>query len=209
MSIERLEAANPVPGVTQLDDPELFRRIVSQPRERSPRRRSKRVAVAVVFAAAALLTSSAVAVNRWLTGAVEPDVTRAEYRSAQSLLPLPPGANWPVLHVDPHSMTTRGGGGGYALLIAMTRWECYWADAIRRGDTAAQGRSQRVLGSLLAQHVVIKPDAAPEDWVPVDPPAFPYAVFADDGGYRFKQRIYAQAAAGDASGVEQSCRANS
>jgi hypothetical protein len=207
MSLDRLVLADPVPTTPELDDPELFARIVSLPQERR-RRPRKRIAAAVVLAAAALLTSSAVAVDHWLTGAVKPDVTLAEYRDAQSVLPLPPGATWPVLHVDPNSMTTKGGGGGYAVLIAMTRWECYWAGAIRDGGRGAQLRAKRVLHDLLAKHVVVAPDGAPEDWAPASPPAYPYAVFADDGGYGFKQRIYAQAAAGDAAGVAQSCRAN-
>lgn len=208
MSIHRLIEANPVPAPAAIDDPELFARIVALPRERR-RRPRKRVAVAIALAGAALLTSSAVAVDHWLTGAVKPDVTQAEYRDAQSLLPLPPGAAWPVLHVDPNSMTGRGAGGGRAVDIAMTMWECHWASAIRTGDVAAQQRSRRVLLGLLAKHVVVAPNGAPEDWAPADPPAYPYAVFADDGGYQFKQRIYAEAAAGDARGVAQSCRANS
>jgi hypothetical protein len=33
-------------------------------------------------------------------------------------------------------------------------------------------------------------------------------VFADDGGYQFKQRAYAEAAAGNPRLLQQSCRAN-
>jgi hypothetical protein len=191
-------------------DEELFARIVAEPRRRTTRRPRKRLAVTIVVAAALLVTSTAVGVDRWLTGAVKPDVTFAEYTEAQSLVPLPPGATWPALHVDPDSMTTRGGGGGgYALEIAMTKWECYWAAAIHDGDRSAQRRSDTVLHDLLRNHAVIKPDAAPEDWVPASPPAFPYVVFADDGGYQYELRTWAAAAAGDASGVAQSCRANS
>jgi hypothetical protein len=210
MSIDLLATANPVPAPAAVEDDELFARIVALPRGQATRRRPrKRVAVAIVLAVAAVLTSTAVGVDHWLTGAVKPDVTLAEYRAAQSLVPLPPGATWPTLHVDPNSMTTRGGGGGYAVEIATTKWECYWAAAIRTGDTAGQRRANTVLHALLRDHAVIKPDAAPEDWVPASPPAFPYVVFADDGGYQFQLRIWAQAAAGDPSGVAQSCRANS
>jgi hypothetical protein len=203
----RIAAANPYsPRATEFDQT-LFQRIVALPRERrrGPRRR---VVVAVVFAAAAVLSSSAVAVDKWLTGAVKPDVTMQEYRTAQTVLRLPPGAAWPTLSLDPDSMTSRGGGGGIAIDIAMTKWECYWAAAIHDGDTAAERRSQRALTGLL-QRIVIVPNGASEDWVPADPPASPYAKFADDGGYQLKQRIYAEAAAGDATGVAQSCRANS
>jgi hypothetical protein len=209
MSIERLATANPVPTPAAAVDEELFARIVAVPRARLPRRPRKRVAVTVVFAAALLLTSTAVGVDRWLTGAVKPDVTKAEYNEARSLLQLPPGVMWPTLHVDPNSLTGRGAGGGYAVDIAMTKWECYWAGAIRGRDTAAEQRSQSTLARLLARHVVVAPNGAPEDWAPATPPTFPYAIYADDGGYQYKQRIYAQAAHGDATGVAQSCRANS
>ena len=203
----RIAAANPYSAPAPAFDDALFDRIVALPRERhrGPRRR---VVVAVVFAAAAVLTSRAVAVDKWLTGSVKPDVTLQEYRDAQTVLSLPPGAAWPALHVEQKSMTTRGGGGGYAIAIAMTKWECYWSSAIHDGDTAAEHSAQRALTNLL-RRVVIVPNGEPEDWAPANPPAPPYARFADDGGYQFKQRIYAQAAAGDASGVAQSCRANS
>jgi hypothetical protein len=206
-TLTRIAAANPYSTPAAEPDETLFQRIVALPRERrrGPRRR---VVVAVVFAAAAVLASSAVAVDKWLTGAVKPDVTLQEYRTAQAVLPLPPGAAWPTLHLDPNSLTSRGGGGGFAIDIAMTKWECYWAAAIRNGDAAAQHRSQQALRGLLAR-IVIVPDGASEDWTPANPPAFPYAKFADDGGYQFKQRIYARAATGDATGVAQSCRANS
>ena len=205
---ERLAAANIVPSPPTLDDPALFARIVSLPRDRR-RQPRRRLAVAVVVAAAAVVTSTAVAVDRWLTGAVKPDVTLQEYRDARSVLQLPPGATWPALHVDSDSMTTIGGGGGYAVAIAMTRWECFWAGAIRDGDMPSGRRAAVVLRDLLTRHVVVAPDGAPEDWRPASPPSRPYAVFADDGGYQLKQRIYAEAAAGDPAGVAQSCRANS
>ena len=38
--------------------------------------------------------------------------------------------------------------------------------------------------------------------------SFPVAVFADDGGYQFKMRMYADAAAGHPQELIQSCRAN-
>ena len=34
-------------------------------------------------------------------------------------------------------------------------------------------------------------------WTPPNPPKAPYAVFADDGGYQWLQKAYAQAAAGN------------
>jgi hypothetical protein len=209
MSIDRLTAANPVPAPTTVTDDALFARIVALPRERARRRPRRRVAVAIVFAAAAILTSTAVGVDHWLTGAVKPDVMQAQYRDAQSQLELPPGATWPAIRSEPNSMYGGSAGGGYAVEIAITKWECYWADAIRSGDSAGQRRANSVLHELLRNHVVLKPDAAPEDWIPADPPTFPYAVYADDGGYQFELKIFAQAAAGDPSGVAQSCRANS
>jgi hypothetical protein len=208
MSIDRLATANPVPAAAAAFDEELFTRIVAEPSDRAARRPRKRLAVTIVVAAALLVTSTAVGVDRWLTGTVQPEVTKSEYRAAQSLLSLPPGTTWPILHVDPNSLTDRGAGGGYAVNIAMTRWECYWVTAIRDHDRPAQRRAHVVLENLLTRHVVVAPNGAPEDWQPATPPTFPYAIYADDGGYQFVQRIVAQAAAGDASGIAQSCRAN-
>jgi hypothetical protein len=207
-----LRRMNPVPEAASLDGAELYNRITSLPRDERPVPRrspaSRRVAlVAVGLAVMALLATTAFAVANWFGDVVKPPVTRQEYRNAQDELTLPPGATWPELNVDPNSVTSRGGGGSYAVMIAMGSWECYWADAIKSGDEQAQQRAHAELNSLLANHVVIAPAGASENWFPTGH-AFPVVAFADDGGYQHKQQMYADAAAGRPKTLFQSCRAN-
>jgi hypothetical protein len=211
-SLLRVRAANPFPDISDAKADELFARITAlrpatRPTRRTHRRRLLIVAVALV--AVAVLASTAFAISRWVGGdVVKPNITLAEYRAAQRVLPLPPGDTWPVLHVQWNSVTTRGGGGGHAVAIAQTAWECYWAKAIRSGDARAQARAHGELNDLMRNNILVAPSNAPEDWVPANPPRGPYAVFADDGGYEFKQHMYALAAAGHAKQLAQSCTAN-
>jgi hypothetical protein len=207
-----LRRLNPVPEAASVDGAELFERITSLPRdERSAARRSpnrRRIAlVAVALAATAILATTAFAVANWFGDVVKPAVTKQEYKTAQSELTLPPGVTWPELNVDPNSVTSRGGGGSSAVMIAMGSWECYWADAIRSGDEEAQQRAHAELNSLFANHVVIAPAGASENWFPTGH-TFPVVAFADDGGYQWKQKMYADAAAGHPKNLIQSCRAN-
>jgi hypothetical protein len=208
-----LRRMNPVPeAASSVDGAELFDRITSLPQDeplrarRSPNRR--RVAlVAVGLVVVALLATTALAISGWFGDVVKPPVTKQEYRNAQDVLALPPGATWPELNIDPNSVTSRGGGGSYAVMIAMGSWECYWVDAIKSGDQQAQQQAHAQLNSLLHDHVVIAPAGASENWAP-SMAQFPVAAFADDGGYQFKQKMYAGAAAGHPRELIQSCRAN-
>jgi len=207
-----LRRLNPVPQAASVDGAELFEQITSLPQDeragarRSPNRR--RIAlVAVALAATAILATTAFAVANWFGDVVKPAVTKQEYKTAQSELTLPPGVTWPELNVDPNSVTSRGGGGSSAVMVAMGSWECYWADAIKSGDEQAQQRAHAELNSLFANHVVIAPAGASENWFPTDHP-FPVVAFADDGGYQYKQQMYADAAAGRPKSLLQSCRAN-
>ena len=207
-----LRRLNPVPRAASVDGAELFDQITSLPQDaRSAPRRSgarRRVAlVAVGLAVMAILATTAFAVANWFGDVVKPPVTRQEYRNAQDELALPPGATWPALNVDPNSVTSRGGGGSSAVMIAMSSWECYWVDAIKSGDQPAQQQAHSELNSLLHDHVVIAPPGASENWAP-STAQFPVAAFADDGGYQMKQAMYADAAAGHPHSLIQSCRAN-
>ena len=207
-----LRRLNPVPKAASVDGADLFERITSLPRDARPApRRSatrRRVAlVAVGLAVMALLATTAFAVANWLGDVVKPAVTKQEYKTAQSELTLPPGVTWPELNVDPNSVTSRGGGGSSAVMIAMSSWECYWVDAIKSGDQPAQQQAHSELNSLLHDHVVIAPPGASENWAP-STAQFPVAAFADDGGYQMKQAMYADAAAGHPHSLIQSCRAN-
>ena len=206
----RLRAANPFPDVSaSAADEELFERITTHRPETRRRLRRPVVVFAVAFIAVAVLASTALAISQWIGGdVVKPDVTETEYRQAQDELTLPPGYNWPNLHVDPNSVTTRGGGGGHAVAIAQTAWECYWAAAIRNGDAAAGARAHSQLASLLRNNVIVAPSGASENWAPPVTPGHPYAVYADDGGYQWKQQTYELAAAGHPQRLRESCRAN-
>jgi len=207
-----LRRLNPVPQAASVDGAELFDQITSLPQDARPAaRRSaarRRVAlVAVGLAVMAILATTAFAVANWFGDVVKPSVTRQEYRNAQDELALPPGVTWPALNVDPNSVTSRGGGGSSAVMIAMSSWECYWVDAIKSGDQPAQQQAHSELNSLLHNHVVIAPPGASENWAP-STAQFPVAAFADDGGYQMKQAMYADAAAGHPHSLIQSCRAN-
>jgi hypothetical protein len=207
-----LRRMNPVPEAAFVDGAELFDRITSLPQAERPvarrashRRRLALAAVALVVMA--LLATTAFAISGWFGDVVRPPVTKQEYRNAQDVLALPPGATWPKLNVDPNSVTSRGGGGAYAVTIAMGSWECYWVDAIKSGDQQGQQQAHAELDSLLADHAVIAPAGASENWAPTGHP-FPVVAFADDGGYQYKQQMYADAAAGKPHDLIQSCRAN-
>ncbi|HEY7002709.1 MAG TPA: hypothetical protein VH281_00390 [Gaiellaceae bacterium] len=212
-TLAHLRRLNPAPEVVSVDGAELYDRITSLPPDerlgarRSPRRR-RVVLAAVALAAMAILATTAFALSNWFGDVVEPAVTKQEYKTAQRQLTLPPGATWPSLHVEPNSVTTRGGGGGSAVLIAMNAWECYWADAIRSGDPQAQQQAHVELNGLLQNNVLEAPEGAPEDYVPPNPPSVPYAVFAHDGGLEYIRSMYADAAGGKPHHLIQSCRAN-
>jgi hypothetical protein len=131
----RLRRANPVPATPALGDSALFARIVAKagdPRlsnSRSARlsERKRRVLIAAIAAGvAALLASTAFAVSQLLGGdVVKPVVTRQEYFAAQKQLVLPPGATWPEFDMpESNSVTSRGAGGGRAVLVSMNAWEC-------------------------------------------------------------------------------------
>jgi hypothetical protein len=215
----RLRRANPVPETSAGDTSDLFDLITALPQDalagerqqRPTRRRRRGLILALAVAIAALLASTAFAISQWIGGdVVEPPVTRQEYFDAQKQLVLPPGVAWPKADVAPddNSVTTRGGGGGRAVLIAMNAWECSWVDAIGRGDAVAGRRAHEELERLLANNVFEAGAGAPEDWVPSPFPTVPFATFAHDGGLDWIRGIYERAAAGHPRGLAQSCRAN-
>jgi hypothetical protein len=206
MSIDRLAAANPIPTAPALDDRALFDRIVALPQERR-RRLRKRTAIVLAFAVAAIIASTTYGVSSWLV-AVKPPVTIREYREAQQVLPLPPGATWPGYRFQAETVMSPGAGGSIAVSQAIGAWECYWGSAIRRDDAAAARRAHDELSTLLRDNVVIAPKDAPENYAPPYDPKHPLAVFADDGGYQYKERIYAEAAAGAPERLFESCAAN-
>lgn len=216
-TLSRLRRANPVPQAPTPEAGELFDAITALPHDprltarlrRSPARR-RLVIVAVALAVAVVLASTAYAISSWIGvgDVVQPDVTLSEYRAAQHRLTLPPGAAWPVLHLPANSVTGRGAGGGAAVGIARTAWECYWVDAIRNGDVDAQRRAHAELQTLLARNTLEAPAGASENWTPPNPRDVPYEVFANDGGLEWIRATYAAAAAGHPQNLIDSCRAN-
>jgi hypothetical protein len=208
----RLRAANPVHAAAPVDADALFDRITSTPVERPSRRASRRrrrlIVAAVALVVAAVLASTAPAISSWIGDIIGGPEATSEYGAAQSRLTLPPGYDWPPLNFPPNSVTSRGAGGSFAVNIAQTAWECYWVKEIRSGDVAEQRRAHAAVSDLLTNHVVVAPEGASENWMPPQATATPTAVYADDGGYQYKERMYAQAAAGRPQLLEQSCRAN-
>src|SRR4029079_14630874 len=119
-----LRRLNPVPQAASVDGAELVAQITSLPQDHGAAARGapsrRRIAlVAVALAAPAILATTAFAVANWFGDVVKPDVTKQEYKTAQSELRLPPGVTWPELNVDPSSVTSRGGGGSSAVMVAM------------------------------------------------------------------------------------------
>jgi hypothetical protein len=217
-TITRLREANPVRSTTGADAQVLFEAITAAPADprftarhstrRSHRRRA--VTLALVAALMALLASTAYAAYRELYSAplVDPKVTKQEYENATHQLPLPPGKSWPDFHIAPNTVTSQGGGGSQAVNVSQHAWECYWVDAIRSGDVAAQQHAHAELQAILDHNVFVAPQGASESWAPQPTPKAPYAVYAPDGGFEFVQQMYDMAAAGQPERLMQSCVAN-
>ena len=212
-TLNRLSAANPFPAGTSVDADALFDRIVLTSPDRrlaSTPRRQRRTALVLVTAviACGLLASAAYGISTLLGDVIGGPTVKAEYLEAQKQLTLPPGYTWPRFHWPQHTVTSRGAGGGFAVGADQGAWECYWVRAIHAGDVAAGRRAHYALDDLLTNHAVVAPAGASENWAPPNAEDTPLQVFADDGGYQYKQRMYADAAAGKPQRLEQSCRVN-
>jgi hypothetical protein len=96
---------------------------------------------------------------------------------------------------------------GLAVEIDQGMWECYWVGAIKDGEAVAGQRAHAALDDLPANHAVVAPNGASENWSPPNGERTPTMVFADDGGYQLRQRAYAEAADGNPKPLEQICRA--
>ena len=212
-TLNRLRAANPTPVAAVTGAEALFDRIVFAPPDRRLTRTTRRYRRPVLVLAAAvvvcgLLAAAAYAAG-WFGGHIIGGPTvQAEYAAAQKQLTMPPGYNWPPLNWPSHTVTSRGAGGAFAVSLDQDAWECYWVGAIHSGDAVAQRRSKAALDELMKDHIVIAPAGSPEDYTPPQSFQTPTLAFADDGGYQYKQRMYAEAAAGKPRLLEQSCRAN-
>jgi len=211
-TLNRLRAANPSPEGTAVNADALFDQIVLSTADRrlghTPRRRRRpMLLVAIVIVVCGLLASGAYGVSGLFDHIIHGPTVKAEYAAAQKQLTLPPGHRWPPLNWPKNSVTSRGAGGSFAVSVDQDAWECYWVDAIHSGDVASQRRANAALDDLMANHIVIAP-GSPEDYTPPQSERTPTLAFADDGGYQYKQRMYAEAAAGKPRLLEQSCLAN-
>jgi hypothetical protein len=219
-AMDRLRAAAPAPVELDIDRDALFHRIVAGPSApgrtaRPPRRPRRRLAIVAGLAAAAALTAgTAFAVGGLLGWHTDnsllqsPREWRKLYRDATRELTLPPGMRWPYRTLAPNTVTSHNEPGGMAVGIAQVSWECYWTAAIRAGDTAAARRSQAALADIVRHHIVVAPAGSPENVAPPAGTRPPFEIYASDGGLGYVKRAYARAAAGDPSGIAQSCRAN-
>jgi hypothetical protein len=212
-TLDRLSAANPFQAATTVDAEALFDRIVAAPGDHrlggapARRRRGRGFVLVIALVACGVLASATYGISSLLGDVIGGSTVKAEYAKAKTQLALPPGYAWPKLHWPKHSVTSRGAGGGFAVGFDQAAWECYWVKAIHSGDAVAARRAQGALGDLMAKNSVVAPAGASENW---SPPATgtPTQVFADDGGFQYKQRMYAAAAAGNPQLLEQSCRVN-
>jgi len=212
-AFHRLRAANPVPQGSAVEAAALFDRITALPGGggHPPRALWSRRPVLVLvlaLAAGALLAATATALSNWFGDVIGAPQVNSEYSRAQTRLALPPGYAWPELHFPANSVTSRGAGGSYAVAIAQSAWECDWVRAIGVGDAVEQRRAHEALDELMANHAVVAPAGASENWAPPRSARTPTEVFADDGGFQYKERSYREAAAGHPQLLEQSCRAN-
>jgi hypothetical protein len=212
LAFDRLRAANPFSPATSVDADALFDRIVSAPLDRRLRTSTRRhyrpmLVFAVVLALVAVLASTAVALSGWIGDVIGPSEVHSEFAKAESRLSLPPGYAWPKLNFPSDSVTSRGAGGSFAVSMSQSAWECYWVQSIHNRDIAGQQRARAALTDLMTNHIVVAPMGASENWSPPQT-GTPLAVYADDGGYQFKQKTYAEAAAGNPQLLEQTCRAN-
>jgi len=218
-AMDRLRAARPAPLPAVADREALFDRIVATPADgagaRPARSRHKLVLVAAVGLAVVLSAGTAYAVATdlfgWHTDNVfvkDPRVWRGLYRDATQELRLPPGMAWPYRTLPPHTITNRTEPGGMAVGIAQTAWECYWTEAIRANDRTAERDAHSALTDLVRHHIVVAPPGSPENVAPPAGTQAPFEIYASDGGISYVKHNYALAAAGDPSGVAQTCRAN-
>lgn len=213
-TLNRLSAANPFPAVPTVDADALFDRIVAEPGDRrlggtpAKRRRGRTFVLVTALVACGLLASAAYGISSLLGDVIGGPTVKAEYAKAKTELTLPPGYAWPKLHWPAHTVTSRGAGGGFAVGFDQGAWECYWVAAIRSGDGAAARRAHIALDGLMTKNSMIAPAGASENWSPPNAGDTPMQVFADDGGFQYKQHMYAAAAAGNPRQLVQSCRNN-
>jgi hypothetical protein len=219
-SIDRLERARP--DITDgIDRDALFAQIVATPQEREgpqvSRSGRRRLLIGCIALAVLCLTAStAFAVTGFNLFGWHTDTTIVKsprewqrlYRDATRQLTLPPGEHWPDRTLPPDTVTSRTQPGGTAVGISQTAWECYWVDAIRRGNTAAAQQAHSALDNLLAHHVVVAPPGSPENVASPAGTKPPFAIFASDGGIQYIRRMYRDAADGRPATLIQSCRAN-
>jgi hypothetical protein len=203
-AIELVRAAKPQAHPSSVDADALFDRITSAApgRSRGARRRRPLFVFAVALALVAVIASTALAISGWLDD-IGPAEVHSEFTKAEQQLQLPPGFSWPRLNVPANSVTSRGAGGAYAVNMAQSAWECYWAQSIRSRNVSGENDARAALSDLMKNHVIIAPKGASENWAP-PPSDKPVATYADDGGYQYKQHMYAA----DPQLLEQSCEAN-
>jgi hypothetical protein len=222
-SIDRLRSARPALAEPPIDGDALFAAITARPRDLSfepapgTQRSRRRLLVAAVVALALMLTAGtalAGPISRLLGWHEEthlvgnPRQWRALYHTATRQLTLPPGQSWPYRTLPPNTITSVNEPGGMAVAISQAAWECYWVQAIRGNDTAAQHRARVALADIVAHHILVAPPGSSENVAPPAGSSPPFEIFASDGGIQYIEKMYADAAAGHPATLIQSCRAN-
>ena len=221
--ITRLRRARPDCSELSVDREALFAAIIAQPTDRSAppasvRRRRGRRRKLVLAVALALLVVLTAGTALAVTGVIgwhddtriisDPVEWQKLYRDAQSKLTMPPGVKWPARTLPANSVTSPLQPGGQAVDISQVAWECYWADAIKRGDASAGRRARAALTDIARHHILVAPEGTSENTAPDGQIDGPVAIYADDGGFEHFTKMIADAAAGDPATLIQSCRAN-
>lgn len=118
---------------------------------------------------------------------LNPEEVRTEMSQAQSVTPLPPGATWRPIYVNPDAQHETGSGENMVQFQAMCQWYGYWAAAISSGDTAKMAVADAAVAKFPTWHT--------------------YA--SSDTSFRqFLDQIAQRARLGDGSGLQQMIKNN-
>jgi hypothetical protein len=147
---EALAALDPPQSHDTAADDALLARILESATPASPPSRSYRRPRVIALTVAAVIAVGLLGFRyapSWLIGSAE---IPANIEQGRQDVPLPPGVKWnPIPYLDTDTyVDARSYGRQNAIWEATCRWERYWADAISRGDTAAQGDAKSAMTTL-------------------------------------------------------------
>jgi hypothetical protein len=147
---EALAALDPPQTRDTAADDALLARILESATPASPPSRSYRRPRVIALTVAVVIVVGLLGFRyapSWLIGSAE---IPANIEQGRQGVPLPPGVKWnPIPYQDTDTyVDARSYGRHNAIWEATCRWDRYWADAISRGDTAAQGDAKSAMTTL-------------------------------------------------------------